>query len=327
MDKILELIKDVFTSEAESVLEVRDKVDDNFLKAVDLIFNSTGKLIISGIGKSGLIGKKMSATLNSTGTPSVFLHPVEAMHGDLGIVAEDDVFIGISNSGETAELNNILPVIRKLGCKMIAFTGRKTSTLGRKSDITIDVGVKKEACPLGLAPTSSTTALLAAGDALSVALINRRNFQKDDFKKFHPGGSLGKRLSSMVEELMLDIDKTPVTRIDSGFKDALGVLDEKSLGAVFIVDEEDVLKGLITDGDIRHFIASGGDIKTADIKEVMTSDPLYADLGTPVFDCLNLMEKKQITVLPVVDKSLRVMGILHLHDILGKGELEFSGAN
>ncbi|PIE75181.1 MAG: arabinose-5-phosphate isomerase [Deltaproteobacteria bacterium] len=322
---ITDHVKDVLKQEAEAIYHIRAKVDHNFSDAVDLIFMSKGKVIISGIGKSGLVGRKISATLNSTGTPSIFLHPVEAMHGDLGAVCSDDVFIGLSNSGETSELNSVLPLIKNAGCPIISFTGNAFSSLARESDITIDVGVEKEACPLGLAPTSSTTALLSAGDALAVALIYKREFKKEDFKKFHPGGSLGKRLSMKAGELMLGLKDTPVVDFSSSFSDAVEILDKKSMGAVFVIDNDLRLKGLVTDGDIRHYIASGKTLSGVFVRDVMTENPFYVSQDLPVYDCLNIMEENQITVLPVLGHDKSVTGILHLHDILGKGELKFSG--
>ncbi|MDY0362841.1 MAG: KpsF/GutQ family sugar-phosphate isomerase [Desulforegulaceae bacterium] len=325
MQNILENIKNVFTEEAKALLFVREKINENFVKAVDLIFSSNGKVVVSGIGKSGLIGRKISATLNSTGTYSIFLHPVEAMHGDLGILKKEDVFIGLSNSGETSELNIILASVKRAGCQIISFTGNLDSTLANQSDIVIDTGVEKEACPLNLAPTSSTTALLCAGDALASALILKKGFQKEDFKKFHPGGLLGKRLSMKVEELMNPFEKTPVASENSDLLIALKILDKKSLGAVFIVGENNKLKGVITDGDIRRIIVEGKINLNHSVKEYMTKKPFQTIYGSPVYDALNLMELNQITVLPVVDHLGSVVGILHLHDILGKGELKFSG--
>lgn len=325
MQNILENIKNVFTEEAKALLFVREKINENFAKAVDLIFSSNGKVVVSGIGKSGLIGRKISATLNSTGTYSIFLHPVEAMHGDLGILKKEDVFIGLSNSGETSELNIILASVKRAGCPIISFTGNLDSTLANQSDIVIDTGVEKEACPLNLAPTSSTTALLCAGDALASALILKKGFQKEDFKKFHPGGLLGKRLSMKVEELMNPFEKTPVASENSDLLIALKILDKKSLGAVFIVGENNKLKGVITDGDIRRIIVEGKINLNHSVKEYMTKKTFQTIYGSPVYDALNLMELNQITVLPVVDHLGSVVGILHLHDILGKGELKFSG--
>lgn len=325
MQNTIENIKNIFTEEAKALLFVRDKVDANFAKAVELIFSSKGKVVISGIGKSGLIGRKIAATLNSTGTYSIFLHPVEAMHGDLGVLNKDDVFIGLSNSGETSELNIMLPSVKKTGCPVISFTGNLSSTLAKYSDLVIDTGVEKEACPLNLAPTSSTTALLCAGDALASALILKKNFKKEDFRKFHPGGLLGKRLSMKVDELMNPFEKTPLSYEDTDLDTALRILDKKNLGAVFIVEQNYKLKGVVTDGDIRRLIVDNKiDLKMS-VKKFMTKNPLSAVEGSPVYDALNLMELKQITVLPVIDLEGKVVGILHLHDILGKGELKFSG--
>ncbi|MDY0132640.1 MAG: KpsF/GutQ family sugar-phosphate isomerase [Desulforegulaceae bacterium] len=325
MNNIVDDIKYIFTQEAESLLFVRDKIDENFVRAVELISFSKGKVVISGIGKSGLVGRKISATLNSTGTYSIFLHPVEAMHGDLGILKKEDIFIGLSNSGETTELNMVLSSVKRAGCPVISFTGNKNSTLAKNSDLVIDTGVEKEACPLNLAPTSSTTALLCAGDALASALILKKGFKKEDFKKFHPGGLLGKRLSMKVEELMNSMEKTPLVPIESDLGVALEILDEKNLGAVFIIEKNNKLSGVLTDGDIRRFIVDRKIDFKISVKEYMTKKPLLAFLGSPVYDSLNLMETNQITVLPVVDFDNKVVGILHLHDILGKGELKFSG--
>ncbi|MCB9495114.1 MAG: KpsF/GutQ family sugar-phosphate isomerase [Desulfobacteraceae bacterium] len=325
MENTLDNIKSVFTEEAKALLFVRDKISESFVKAVDLIASSAGKVVISGIGKSGLVGRKISATLNSTGTYSIFLHPVEAMHGDLGILKTGDVFIGLSNSGETSELNIILSSVKRAGCPVVCFTGNTDSTLARQSDIVIDTGVEKEACPLNLAPTSSTTALLCAGDALASALILKKGFQHEDFKRFHPGGLLGKRLSMKVEELMNPFDKTPAVNEKSDLATALKILDKKNLGAVFIVGDNKRLKGVITDGDIRRLIVEGHIKFDELVTSFMTINPLRAFYGSPVYDALNLMESKQITVLPVVDYEENVVGILHLHDILGKGELKFSG--
>jgi len=325
MMNILKMVKSVFEEEAKALLFIRDKVNDDFAEAVQAIYDCKGDVTISGIGKSGLIGQKIVATLNSTGTRSVFLHPVEAMHGDLGFVRKEDIFIGLSNSGETSELNVILSSIKSIGCMMLSFTGNMTSMLAGASDISIDIGVEREACPLGLAPTSSTTALLAAGDALASALILKREFKKDDFKRFHPGGSLGKRLSTGVDRLMLGMDSIPLINKKTSFSDALKELDKKALGAVFVIDEDRHLMGLLTDGDVRHYIACGGVLDGVLVSEIMTEDPLSINIESPAYDALNIMEEYQITVLPVVDGSGCVQGLLHLHDILGKGELKFAG--
>ncbi|MCG8472447.1 MAG: KpsF/GutQ family sugar-phosphate isomerase [Desulfobacterales bacterium] len=316
---------EVIRTEADALYTLTQKLDDNFTKAVDAILESSGRVIITGIGKSGLIGRKIAATLSSTGTRAVFMHPVEAMHGDLGMVSPRDVVIAISNSGETVELNHLIPSIKTLGCTVVAFTGNPDSTLGKASDLVINTGVEKEACPLGLAPTSSTTAQLAMGDALSVVLIKAKDFQSADFKKFHPGGALGQRLSLQVTELMVTGDELPLLESHGTLGQALDILDHKRFGAVFVVDETRVLKGLLTDGDVRHILATASCDSQTPITRVMTHDPRSVLLTAPAYDALNLMEKHQITVLPVTNEEGTVKGLLHLHDILGKGAFRFNG--
>jgi arabinose-5-phosphate isomerase len=292
---------------------------------VDLICKRNSRVIISGIGKSGIIARKIVATLNSTGTRSLFLHPVEAMHGDLGMVVSDDILLALSASGETDELNMLLSSIRSLGCPIVAFTGDIDSTLAKHSDIVIDVSVEKEACPLGLAPTCSTTAMLAMGDALAMVLINCKQFKSDDFQRFHPGGTLGQRLAGKVDDIMLTGSAVPSARLEANLSDAISELNRHNLGVILILDNADGLRGIITDGDIRRKVADGTSINTLKISEMMTADPHFAESGTPAYDALNKMEKHQITVLPVVGKNKKIKGILHLHDILGKGEFKFNG--
>lgn len=322
---IIEQASDVLKIEAESILELIDKIDHNFTEMVEAIYKSKGRVIFSGIGKSGLIGRKIAATLNSTGTNSFFLHPVEAMHGDLGMVCKDDIFIALSNSGETEELNILMPNIQSMGCTIIAFTGKPGSTLGSFSNYIIDVGVAREACPLGLAPTSSTTALLAMGDALAVVLINRKKFQSSDFKRFHPGGALGQILSSNVEEIMLTGDAIPAISEDTTIQEAIVKMDAFRLGVVFVVSPEGKITGILTDGDVRHLIAQNMLSLEKSITDVMTKNPKKLISGSPVFDALNTMEEHQITILPVTTPEGIVVGALHLHDILGKGEFKFTG--
>jgi arabinose-5-phosphate isomerase len=316
---------EVLKIEAEGILKLAERIDDNFPRMVELICSSKGRLIISGIGKSGLIGRKIVSTLNSTGTRSLFLHPSEAMHGDLGMVDGDDIFIALSNSGETDELNSLIPSIRKIGCAIIAFTGNTTSTLAKHSDIVIDVAVEKEACPMGLAPTTSSTALLAMGDALAVALINKKHFKSSDFKKIHPGGILGQRLSSKVKDIMLT--GTSVPRVSEGttMEDAVKEINRLELGVTLVLRSDKTLAGIITDGDLRRMIADKKSIVDLNVEDVMTQNPRTVDLNSPAYDALNIMEKYQITVLPIVDAKGKIRGILHLHDILGKGEFKFNG--
>jgi arabinose-5-phosphate isomerase len=323
-DPIIRKAIEVLKIEADGILNLIDRVDENFSAMVDMICNSRGRLIISGIGKSGIVGRKIAATLNSTGTRSLFLHPVEAMHGDLGQVSSDDIFIALSKSGETDELNLLLSSIRRIGCKIIAFTGEKRSTLAKLSDVVIDVGVAVEACPLGLAPTASTTALLAMGDALAVVLLEKKHFKSSDFRIYHPGGSLGQHLSARIEDLMLSGRSIP--RVDAGtsMADAVLEIERGKLGTTLVVDSHGRLCGIITDGDIRRMVVSGRQIAGLRVEDVMSQAPRTLGEDATAFDALNLMETHQITVLPVVNGAGEVRGILHLHDILGKGAFKFT---
>lgn len=322
---LIEQAIDVLKTEADGILGLIERIDDGFAQTVDLILGTTGRIIISGIGKSGIVGRKIVATLNSTGTRSLFLHPVEAMHGDLGIVGPDDIFLALSNSGETDELNMLIPSIRKIGCKVIAFTGGKQSTMAGLSNIVIDVGVGREACPMGLAPTASTTAMLAMGDALAVVLINKKHFKSSDFKKIHPGGKLGQRLACKVEDFMLAGDAIPLVPEKIPLADAVLEIDRHGLGVTFVVAPGKRLAGIITDGDIRRCLAQSGTISGFAVEEIMTENPQVIQPDAPAYNALNLMEQFEITVLPVTNPGRRVLGILHLHDILGKGEFKFNG--
>jgi arabinose-5-phosphate isomerase len=316
---------DVLKIEARGILSLVDRIDKNFSDMIERICRSSGRLIISGIGKSGIVGRKIVATLNSTGTRSLFLHPVEAMHGDLGQVSPDDIFIALSNSGETDELCILLPSIRKLGCKIITFTGSKNSSLAAQSDIVIDVGVETEACPLGLAPTASTTAMLAMGDALAVVLLEKKHFKSSDFKMIHPGGTLGQRLACKVGDLMLTGAHLPRVSEGTGMLEAIKIIDNGRLGTTLVTDTHNKLSGIITDGDIRRLVASGQSIARLIVEDVMTKNPKTIKNDSPAYDALNIMEQHQITVLPIVDPEGVIRGILHLHDILGKGEFKFNG--
>ena len=322
---IIDDAKKVLEIEAQGILELSKRIDDTFVEMTALIYKSTGRVIIAGIGKSGIVGRKIAATLNSTGTRSLFLHPVEAMHGDLGIVCSDDIFLALSNSGETDELNILLAPIRKIGCKVISFTGNKESTLAKNSDIIIDVGVEKEACPLGLAPTASTTALLAMGDALAVALINKNDFKSSDFKRFHPGGALGQRLSRQVADLMLTDSSFPRVYEGASMYEAIKETDRLALGVALVIRRDETISGIITDGDIRRTLVTQTDFMGRAVDDFMTKNPHVVHPESPVYDALNIMEQYQITALPVIDASHRAKGIIHLHDILGKGEFKFNG--
>jgi arabinose-5-phosphate isomerase len=315
----------VLKLESKSILQLTNQVDESFAEMVELICRSKGRVIIGGIGKSGIIARKIVATLNSTGTRSLFLHPVEAMHGDLGMVCSDDVFLALSASGETDELNILLSRVKSIGCPIVAFTGNANSTLARHSDITINVGVEKEACPLGLAPTCSTTAMLAMGDALAVVLINQKQFKSDDFKRFHPGGALGQRLAGRVSQFMLTGEAVPIVSQGAPMTDALAEMNRHSLGVILVLSASGKLLGIITDGDIRRAVAQQKPLQNMIVDQFMTVDPHRAHPDTPAYDALNVMERHQITVLPITDNDEKVNGILHLHDILGKGEFKFNG--
>ncbi|MFH1152577.1 MAG: KpsF/GutQ family sugar-phosphate isomerase [Pseudomonadota bacterium] len=324
---ILDDAVEVLRKEAESILHLTTTIDHSFEQMVEIICASTGRVIISGIGKSGLIGRKIVATLTSTGTNAMFLHPVEAMHGDLGMVAKDDILIAISNSGETSELNVLLPSIKSMGCPIIGFTGNPLSFMARQCDIVINTGVLQEACPHGLAPTCSTTAQLAMGDALAVVLIKKKMFKPSDFQRSHPGGVLGQRLSCRVGEIMLTGKAVPWVFAGTSMADAITVMERFRLGAVLVVDQRSVLSGIITDGDLRHCIASGSsDFSKAPVDRVMSVSPHTILVESPLYDALNIMERQQITVLPVTDPNRKLLGILHLHDILGKGAFTFNGS-
>jgi arabinose-5-phosphate isomerase len=322
---ILSQAKAVLQIEADGIAGLIDRLDDNFVKMVNLIHDSKGRVIMTGIGKSGIVARKIVATLNSTGTRSLFLHPVEAMHGDLGMVSSDDIIIALSNSGETDELNMLIPSLKGIGCPLIAFTGELDSTLGRQSDIVIDAGVDREACPLGLAPTTSTTALLAVGDALAVTLIRKRNFRASDFKQFHPGGSLGQRLSLKIREIMFTGKNIPKVNKGQTMRYAIQEMNRLQLGATLVVEKGDLLVGIITDGDIRRSLLTQEKIYERRVEEVMTRRPKTLGPDISASQALSLMEKNQITVLPIVNPIQKVRGILHLHDILGKGAFKFNG--
>ncbi len=316
--------RDVLSIEAEGILTVRNKLDDNFVKAVDIIFACKGRVITSGIGKSGIIARKIAATLSSTGTPAFFLHPVEALHGDLGMVRSEDVLLTISNSGETVELVEMIKVVKPLGIKIITLTGNPVSSIARISNVVINVGVPREACAFGLAPTTSTTAALATGDAIAVALTRKKDFNEEDFHNYHPGGHLGQRLKVPVVQLMRKGADIPAVVEGAGMENVVGEMNLKGMGATLVVGQDGKLKGIFTDGDLRRAITKWGkDLYSKKIDDVMTSNPKTILVDASVADALQVMERFLITVLPVVDKHGDVVGILHLHDLLGKGQIQF----
>lgn len=324
MSQVIEQVKNVLTIEAEGILGLIDRIGPEFEKAVDIILNAKGRVILTGIGKSGLVGRKISATLNSTGTPSLFLHPAEAIHGDLGMVTPNDVILAISNSGNTKEINSILPILRDIGAKIISFTGNPRSLMAELSNVVIDVGVEREACPLGLAPTTSTTAALAMGDALAVVLINMRKFSKKDFRRFHPGGTLGERLKVRVKEVMITGDNIPAVKIDTPMQDVIKEMDSKGIGATLVIDDEERLLGIITDGDLRRALLKTENIKGLRCQDVMSIAPKTIDEDQLAAEALALMELNQIMHLVIIDRTRKVKGILHLHDLLGREEFKLN---
>ncbi len=317
-DQTIAQAKEVLKIEAESILGLMDRLDRNFSKAVDLIWKSKGRVIVSGIGKSGLIGKKIVATLTSTGTQALFLHPVEGLHGDLGIVTKDDILLAISNSGETQELLMLVGSIQAIGTPLITMTGNPASSLARAGEVVIDVGVEREACPFGLAPTSSTTAALAMGDALAVALIGKRKFREQDFYKLHPGGTLGLRLREKVRDVMISGERIPRVFKGTQVLRAVEEMDEKNMGFVLVTDKKDRLLGILTDGDVRRHIRKGRTLQ-GPIDAFMTPNPRTIGEDTTLGETIEAMQQREITTLVVVNGKNRLMGYVHLHDILGRG--------
>ncbi|WP_457640628.1 KpsF/GutQ family sugar-phosphate isomerase [Persephonella sp.] len=313
----LEIGKRVLIEERNALSKTVEAIDENFNKAVELILNTKGKVVVTGMGKSGLVGKKIAATLASTGTPSFFLHPAEAIHGDLGMISKEDVILAISNSGETPELLAIIPTIKRWGNRVISITNNPSSTLAMESDIHLYLNIEKEACPLNLAPTSSSTATLALGDALAITLLEMRGFTAEDFAKFHPGGSLGKKLMR-ASEIMHKGDELPVVYPETELKETVIIMSEKGFGTALVVDNNHKLTGIITDGDLRRFIKKGGSIDKSKTEEAMTKNPKVINKDVLVVEALEIMERFNITVLPVVEEN-KPVGLIHLHDILKSG--------
>ncbi len=310
---------EVFDIEANAILKLKESLGINFDKAIDLLYYSQGKVIITGMGKSGLIGKKIAATLTSTGTPSYFLHPAESTHGDSGIITKDDVVIAISNSGETQELLNLLPLIKRFGVPIISMTGNMDSTLAKSGNVVLNIAVEKEACPLGKAPTASTTATLAMGDALAVCLLKKRGFTEEDFLVYHPSGALGKGIKFHVEDLMLK-ENLPLADENMVFTDLIRLISEHKLGMAIITDNAGRLSGILTDGDIRRVIVKySSDINELKAKDVMTVNPKTVASSDFAAGALHLMEKYSITALAVVNDDNKPIGVVHIHDLLKAG--------
>lgn len=320
MENILDIAKRVLRIEAEAVNGLIEKLDSNFEKAVEIIYNTKGRVVVTGMGKSGLVGKKIAATLASTGTPAFFLHPAEASHGDLGMVTERDIVIAISNSGETEELVGLIPFLKRFNLTLISMTGNQNSTLARASNISLDISVKEEACPLGIVPTASTTATLALGDALAVALLIKRGLNKEDFAFFHPGGIIGKKLFIKVKDLMHTGETLPIVLPHTPMIKAVVEISSKRLGVTIVTDSDNRIAGIITDGDLRRGIEKWGkaffDMMAG---EVMSKNPKIILEDELAAKALSIMETYSITSLIVPDDEGRARGIIHLHDILKQG--------
>lgn len=315
------LALEVINTEQQAVAELAQYVDDGFEQACQYIFDCKGRVIVIGMGKSGHIGGKIAATFASTGTPSFFVHPGEASHGDLGMVTKDDIVLAISNSGETGEVIGIVPVIKRIGAKLIGMSSNTSSTLATLSDTHVCIKVSKEACPLGLAPTSSTTATLVMGDALAVALLNARGFTADDFALSHPGGSLGKRLLLRLTDIMHVGDRLPIIEQNAYIKDALVEMSAKGLGMTAVVDDSGSLTGLFTDGDLRRILDDETDIHQDSIDTVMTRSPKVAYSDMLAAEALKIMEDKKINGLIIVDEQHKPIGAMNMHDLLKSGVL------
>lgn len=320
MGQLIEEAKRVLEIESQAILGLVAALDEGFEKAVELMEGCKGRLIVTGMGKSGLVGKKIAATFASIGVPSHFLHPAEAIHGDLGMVTRSDVLLAISNSGETEELVSIIPYLKRFSVPMVAMSGNPGSTLAKSADIHINIAVKQEACPFGIIPTASSTATLAMGDALALALMKKRGFKAEDFAFLHPGGSLGKKLLVKVEDLMISGEAVPKVAEDAPMTKAVVEISSKRLGIALAVDEKDIVKGIITDGDLRRGIERFGkglfDMKAGD---VMTRNPKSISPGELAAKALAVMEAHSITALAVLDDGGKAKGIIHIHDILKKG--------
>jgi len=311
--------REVLEIEAEAIKALKPRLGHNFKKALDLILKSKGRVVVSGMGKTGIIAQKLSATLASTGTPSLFLHTAEAIHGDLGKVTADDVVVIISNSGSSEEIKQLLPLLKKIGARIIALTGSKHSVLAKYSDALLDVSVKKEACPLGLAPTASTTATLAMADALAVCLLESKGFKEKDFAFFHPGGALGRRLLIKVEDIMRRGKNSPIIQEDKKVSAVLVKITQAHAGSATVVGKDGKIKGIFTDGDLRRHLGIDQRLITRKVKEVMTKNPVVVYKDMLAAEAMRILKEKKIDEIPVVDKFRRPVGLLDIQDILKAG--------
>ncbi len=319
--KMIKKGKEVIRKEMQAISDLEDRINEDFAKAVELLLNCKGRVIVSGMGKSGIIARKIAATLTSTGTSAMFLHPAEGMHGDLGAVHKDDVVICISKSGDTSELFQIFPVLKRIGVPIISITGNRRSRIAERSDVVLDASVKEEACPFNLAPTSSTTAALVMGDALAVALLERRKFSAEDFALFHPGGSLGKKLTMKIDDIMFTGDRIPLVNEDLPLEKVIFEITSKRFGSTCVIDQNDQLSGIITDGDIRRLVEKNKEIWNLQAKDVMTRNPKTVRVGTMASEALKLMTDFSIMQVIIVDNKNQPKGIVHIHDILEAGIL------
>ncbi|KPK12556.1 MAG: D-arabinose 5-phosphate isomerase [Acidithiobacillales bacterium SG8_45] len=314
-----ELGRNVIALEADAVAALAERIDESFVHACETLLGCRGRVVVVGMGKSGHIGGKIAATLASTGTPAFFVHPGEASHGDLGMITPDDVVLAISNSGTTSEILTILPIIKRMGVKLISMTGNVNSELAQQSDVALDISVEKEACPLNLAPTASTTVTLAMGDALAVALLKSRGFTEEDFARSHPGGRLGRRLLLYVKDIMHSGDQLPVVSEDTSLREALLMMSGKGLGMTAVVNTDEQLVGIYTDGDLRRTLEQGVDVYSASIREVMTAKPVTTLQDRLAAEAVQLMRDRKINGLFVVDENDHVLGALNMQDLLREG--------
>ena len=317
--QLIKLGQAVINTETQAVADLLPRIDKNFARACNFMLNCKGRIVVTGMGKSGHIGNKIAATLASTGSPAFFVHPGEASHGDLGMITAQDVVLAMSNSGETGELVTIVPIIKRLGVPLISMTGNQASTLATQADVALDISVAQEACPLGLAPTASTTATLAMGDALAVALLEARGFTEEDFARSHPGGSLGRRLLVHVNDIMHTGEEVPRVGEDASLSDALMEMTRKSLGMTAITDTAGKLVGIYTDGDLRRTLDQGIDIHSANVKDVLHSNCVTSSPNVLAAEALQVMQSKKINALLVIDENRQLVGALNMHDLLRAG--------
>lgn len=318
-EKIISKGKEIISIEGNAVLNLVNSIDTEFVKAINVLLNSKGRVVFTGVGKSGIIARKIVATMNSTGTASIFLHPTDALHGDLGMVRKDDIVILISKSGHTEELIQLIPMLKRINVTLIGMLGEVNSRLAKDCDIVLNVGVKEEACPYDLAPTASTTAALVMGDALAITLLELKGFSKEDFGMLHPGGSLGKRLSLKISEIMIMGSDVPIVKENASIKDTIFAITSKRLGMTCVVDSEGKLSGIITDGDLRRLLEKTLDIKNLSAVDVMTKKPKTLNKDLLASFALQQMENYNITSLIVVDENEKPEGVVHLHDLVKLG--------